>query len=553
MASEVQGTSSFSSVTLAREKAIPLSAKPAKILLVDDDERNLTALESILDSTEYCLVRARSADETLHALMSDDFALLILDVRMPQVDGLELAQIIKHRKKTRYLPIIFLSAYYQEDEHVLQGYVAGAVDYLTKPLNPAVLRSKVAAFVDLFRTNRALQEEIAERCEAERRLAERTSEVQELVSQLRALAMELTRTEQRERKHLAKVLHDHMQQLIVSALMQLATVAREDRFQKTAESIKNVESTLKDALAVSRSVTVELSPPVLHEAGLAAGLKWFAERLREKHQFSVNIRADERAEPTNEEERFLLYECTRELLFNSVKHSGVSEASLYLHATDDGRIQIIVEDRGTGFDTEKRSSWRHNHSSFGLFSVQQRLAHLGGSLDIQSGPGKGTRVTVTSSLPRSESGPELSVDTPHRESPKPDDSDPNLSAAIGVLVVDDHKIFRQAIISLLDREEDITVVGEAGNMPDAVELAATLRPDVIIMDVDLGDASGLQATKTILNNDPGARVLGLSMHHEDEVAAAMRKAGAVAYLTKDGAAEDLLTSIRDANRRRRRD
>jgi signal transduction histidine kinase len=538
---------------MAQEKAIPLSAKPAKILLVDDDERNLTALESILDSPEYCLVRARSADETLHALMSDDFALLILDVRMPQVDGLELAQIIKHRKKTRYLPIIFLSAYYQEDEHVLQGYVAGAVDYLTKPLNPAVLRSKVAAFVDLFRTNRALQDEIAERREAERRLAERTSEVQELVSQLRALAMELTRTEQRERKHLAKVLHDHMQQLIVSALMQLATVAREHRVQRAAEAIKNVESTLKDALAVSRSVTVELSPPVLHEAGLAAGLKWFAERLREKHQFSVIIRADERAEPANEEERFLLYECTQELLFNSVKHSGVSEASLNLLATDDGRIQIIVEDRGAGFDIEKRGGWRNNHSSFGLFSVQQRLAHLGGALEIQSGPGKGTRVTVTSSQPRSESRPELTVNTPHRESPEPDDSDPNASAAIGVLVVDDHKIFRQALISLLDREEDITVVGEAGNMPDAVELAGTLRPDVIIMDVDLGDASGLQATTTILVNDPGARVLGLSMHHEAEVAAAMRKAGAVAYLTKDGAAEDLLTSIRDANRRRRRD
>ena len=98
--------------------------------------------------------------------------MLVLDIRMPDTSGLELAQLIKQRKKTQHLPIIFLTAYYQEDEHVMQGYGAGAVDYLSKPVNPAILRSKVAVFVDLFRKSRALEAEIEVRRAAEQRVRE---------------------------------------------------------------------------------------------------------------------------------------------------------------------------------------------------------------------------------------------------------------------------------------------------------------------------------------------------------------------------------------------
>src|SRR5215813_9700165 len=106
---------------------------PVNILLVDDDARNLDALESILESPQYRLVRAQSADEALRWLVADSFALLVLDIRMPDMSGLELARFVKQRKKTQQVPIIFLTAYYQEDEYVMQGYGAGAVDYLSKP------------------------------------------------------------------------------------------------------------------------------------------------------------------------------------------------------------------------------------------------------------------------------------------------------------------------------------------------------------------------------------------------------------------------------------
>src|SRR5206468_8132424 len=105
----------------------------------------------VLDDPSYRLVRAASADEALLALIVDEFALLILDIRMPGMTGLELAQMIKKRKRTAHVPIIFLTAYYNEDQHVLEGYGTGAVDYLHKPVNAVVLCSKVAVFGHLYR------------------------------------------------------------------------------------------------------------------------------------------------------------------------------------------------------------------------------------------------------------------------------------------------------------------------------------------------------------------------------------------------------------------
>lgn len=143
---------------------------PINILLVDDEHKNLTVLETVLDDPSYRLVTADSADRALLALLADEFALLILDIRMPGTSGIELAQLIKQRKKTADIPIIFLTAFYNEDQHVLEGYGAGAVDYLHKPVNSEILRSKVAVFAQLYRMQRALRAEVVERQLAEHQL-----------------------------------------------------------------------------------------------------------------------------------------------------------------------------------------------------------------------------------------------------------------------------------------------------------------------------------------------------------------------------------------------
>ncbi len=167
-----------------------LNNNSINILLVDDEPKNLTVLETILVDPSYRLVRAQSADDALLALVREEFALIILDIQMPGMTGFELAQMVKQRKKTAGVPIIFLTAYYSEAEHVLEGYGSGAVDYLHKPVNPAILRSKVAVFAALHRSTRemerangALLVEVAERRRVEEQLLQLNNELEERVQQ----------------------------------------------------------------------------------------------------------------------------------------------------------------------------------------------------------------------------------------------------------------------------------------------------------------------------------------------------------------------------------
>ncbi len=175
----------------ARQSSLAGPNAKINILICDDEPKNLAVLETILDDPEYRLVRAESADEALLALVgTEQFAVLILDIRMPGMTGFELAQVIKARKKTSRVPIIFVTAYYSEDQHVLEGYDTGAVDYLNKPINPAILRSKVAVFAELHRkdreaalANEALLEEVNERRRAEEQLRELNETLEQRVTE----------------------------------------------------------------------------------------------------------------------------------------------------------------------------------------------------------------------------------------------------------------------------------------------------------------------------------------------------------------------------------
>ena len=189
------------------------------ILIVDDEPKNLVVLEAVLDDPSYRLVRAGSGNQALLALMADEFAVLVLDVRMPDMTGFELAQMVKERKKTSRIPIIFLTAYYNEDQHILEGYDSGAVDYLHKPVNVAVLRSKVAIFAELHRKSRALElanrtllSEITERRRAEVRLSELNESldrrVQERTQALHASEEQLRQANRRKDEFLATLAHE---------------------------------------------------------------------------------------------------------------------------------------------------------------------------------------------------------------------------------------------------------------------------------------------------------------------------------------------------------
>jgi response regulator RpfG family c-di-GMP phosphodiesterase len=165
----------------------------AKILLVDDREENLIALEAILSSLDQDLVRARTGEQALKALLTDEYAVILLDIVMPGMDGFETARDIKRRKKTRDVPIIFLTAVNSDPDYAFRGYAAGAVDFIAKPFDPWVLRAKVSVFVELYTKNLQLREQAVQLREQAAMLRTRLTEPAEASMLLDAVEDQVTK------------------------------------------------------------------------------------------------------------------------------------------------------------------------------------------------------------------------------------------------------------------------------------------------------------------------------------------------------------------------
>jgi two-component sensor histidine kinase len=245
----------------------PVTSRPAKvnILIVDDEPKNLTVLEAILDRPDYRLVRAQSGEEALLALLADDFALLILDIRMPGMTGFELAKMVRERRKTADVPIIFLTAYYNEDQHVLEGYGAGAVDYLLKPVNPAVVRAKVAVFAELYRKqrsieemNRVLQAEVISR----RRIEDRLRELNNTLEQRVAARTDRVRQLLQEMDHRSKNIFS----LVQAIARQTAVASPREFVARFSERIQTLAAS-HNLIVKSRSQGVEISDLIRAQIG----------------------------------------------------------------------------------------------------------------------------------------------------------------------------------------------------------------------------------------------------------------------------------------------
>lgn len=174
----------------------PPEVPRAKILLIDDQRPNLLALEAILESLDQQLVSATSGRDALRHLLEDDFAVILLDVQMPDLDGYETAQLIRSRERSRFTPLMFITAYDRPDFSVIKAYATGAVDYLVKPVVPEILRAKVASFVEVFQKTEQVKRQAIELEAANRRLAAESAERKEALDELHRTAAELKRSNQ---------------------------------------------------------------------------------------------------------------------------------------------------------------------------------------------------------------------------------------------------------------------------------------------------------------------------------------------------------------------
>ena len=392
--------------------------------------------------------------------------------------------------------------------------------------------------------------DIAERKQAEEALVDSQTalrkaneELDHRANQLRLLMGDLTLTEQRERKRLSQILHDGLQQYLISAKMSLEGVAEQIENVDLKAAVGEIEKIIAESVRMSRSLSAELSPPILHEGGLSDGLEWLARWMQDKHNFSVDLSIETKPE-LPEDVKILVFESVRELLINSLKHSKVRRARVSFKRWNGAGLRIAVSDEGAGFDPGqlKRAG---EDGGFGLFSIRERMGLIGGWLEIKSAPAKGSHITLV--IPA-----RLIANVQLPASHKPSvvgggyaETIAGSGAVIRVLLADDHSLFRDALARMLEKEPDLKVVGHASDGQEAINLACQLVPDVILMDISMPQVDGIEATGNIHREYPQIRIIGLSMYEDQERAQAMLDAGATDYKSKGCVASELVSAIRN--------
>jgi PAS domain S-box-containing protein len=387
--------------------------------------------------------------------------------------------------------------------------------------------------------------------ELERRVNERTKELVRTHDKLRGLAQDLTLTEQRERQRIAGELHDYLAQMLVVTRLKMNHASQMIAPHPACAVLQEADQLIDQSLTYTRTVVAELMPPTLRQFGLAAGLRWLGERM-EQQGLVVHVDVPAMAPPLSEDHTTMLFQCVRELLFNVLKHSGTDRASVTMTDDGQGKLEIIVRDDGAGCDPVAIRESRGD--KFGLFSIRERMEAIDGWMELESQPGAGTTVRLGLTVGRPDDGATtrgdqivMTAQTGGAASAVPQQA--MLERPVRVLLVDDHAMVRQGLRSILDGYPNLDIIAEAGDGEEAITLARLLKPDLIVMDVNMPRLDGIEATRRIREELPGTYVVGLSVNEAEHIVKSMQAAGASAFLTKESAADHLYETIGTVTRK----
>ena len=359
------------------------------ILMVDDQVGKLLSYEVILAGLGENLIKAYSGKEALDHLLKSDIAVILLDVSMPEMDGFDLAEMIRQHPRFHRIPIIFISAVLLTDVDRLKGYERGAVDYISVPVVPELLRAKVSVFVDLHRKTRQLEM---------------------LNLELRRLSSSLIAAQDQERRRIARDLHDGLGQELSGAKMMIDCIKMREQTTEWKEQAAAEASALIDqAIQQIRSMSHLLHPPMLDEIGLQSSLRWYLDGLTKRSGLETSLEVQPEDFPRfGSELETTIFRVVQEALTNVFRHAEARRVGLDL-AIRDGQILIKVCDDGKGIP-DSVADFEGDKIGIGIAGMRQRVKELGGELRLRnSNPG-----TLLEAVIPIKSGAPQSRGAPHR-------------------------------------------------------------------------------------------------------------------------------------------
>lgn len=343
------------------------------VLMVDDQPGKLLSYEAILGELGENLIKATSGREALEQLLKTDVAVVLMDVSMPELDGFELADMIREHPRFRHTAIIFVSAVHLTDLDRLKGYQRGAVDYLAVPVVPELLRAKVSVFAELHRRARQLEG---------------------LNDELRRLSGRLMTLQDEERRRIARELHDSIGQELVAAKMFVDGLLEPKHIPSDQQPAVEASRILDRAIQQVRSMSHLLYPPMLDEVGLLSALQWYVDGLSKRS----GIEASLDVQPANfprfaPELETAIFRIIQEALTNVFRHSGAHKTWVSL-VQRDGSVVVQVRDDGHGV-TEQIALLRPGSIGMGLGGLRQRTQEFRGELRLTNlNPGTLVEVVI---------------------------------------------------------------------------------------------------------------------------------------------------------------
>jgi signal transduction histidine kinase len=344
------------------------------ILMVDDQPSKLLSYEVMLAELGENLIRANSGREALELLLKNDVAVVLMDVSMPELDGFELADIIRQHPRFQKTAIIFISAVHLTDLDRLKGYQRGAVDYISVPVVPELLRAKVSVFAELHR---------------------RAQQLEGLNRELRRLSSSLIAMQDEERRRIARELHDGLGQELTAAKMIVDGILLQDAPDSVGKrAAVDASALINRAIQQVRSISHLLHPPLLDEVGLLSALRWFLEGLTKRSGIETFLDVEPGDFPRLPSElETAVFRIVQEALNNVFRHSGAKNGWITLRQRN-GQLTVTVRDDGKGVD-DNTMEFRPESIGMGLGGMRQRVKEFGGELKLNNvKPGTAVEVVI---------------------------------------------------------------------------------------------------------------------------------------------------------------